>query len=207
MAAKDISLAGMPADYTGGVLEVAPEELEQRRAALLEAIAQRAYELYEQRGGQHGYHLEDWLQAEREMTRSLSWTLVEEADGFRLIAEVPGFAPDQIRLFACDNLLMLEAHATADSRLAQLGHAQIGRDILQFIPIPEGVSASRATLDVEHGILQVQLPVGKRPPRSVTETEPAAAGRSRREAGRATPEASAGTAPPRTTRKRTKPKQ
>jgi hypothetical protein len=30
-------------------------------------IARRAYELYEQRGGEHGYDLDDWLQAEREL--------------------------------------------------------------------------------------------------------------------------------------------
>ncbi len=30
-------------------------------------IAQRAYELYEQRGRQDGWDLEDWLKAEREL--------------------------------------------------------------------------------------------------------------------------------------------
>lgn len=30
-------------------------------------IAQRAYELYEQRGGEHGRDLEDWLTAEKEL--------------------------------------------------------------------------------------------------------------------------------------------
>ena len=34
---------------------------------LTKRISQRAYELYEQRGGFHGYDLEDWLQAEREL--------------------------------------------------------------------------------------------------------------------------------------------
>jgi hypothetical protein len=31
-------------------------------------IARRAYERYVDRGGEHGYDLEDWLQAEREVT-------------------------------------------------------------------------------------------------------------------------------------------
>jgi hypothetical protein len=31
-------------------------------------IRNRAYEIYVQRGGQPGYELEDWLQAERELT-------------------------------------------------------------------------------------------------------------------------------------------
>jgi hypothetical protein len=32
---------------------------------LHERIARKAYELYEQRGWQHGHDLEDWLEAER----------------------------------------------------------------------------------------------------------------------------------------------
>ena len=33
-----------------------------------DAIARRAYELFQARGGEHGYEIEDWLQAERELT-------------------------------------------------------------------------------------------------------------------------------------------
>jgi len=41
----------------------APSELQ-------EDIRRRAYELYEQRGGEDGRELEDWLQAEAEVTQS-----------------------------------------------------------------------------------------------------------------------------------------
>jgi len=33
-----------------------------------EQIRHRAYELYEQRGGEHGHDVDDWLQAEMELT-------------------------------------------------------------------------------------------------------------------------------------------
>jgi hypothetical protein len=36
-------------------------------AATDEAIARRAYELYQARGGTHGADMDDWLQAEREL--------------------------------------------------------------------------------------------------------------------------------------------
>lgn len=32
-----------------------------------DAVAKRAYELFIARGGQHGYHIEDWLTAEKEI--------------------------------------------------------------------------------------------------------------------------------------------
>jgi hypothetical protein len=40
----------------------------------LEAIRRRAYELYEQRGRQDGFHEQDWLQAESEIQSSRSRT-------------------------------------------------------------------------------------------------------------------------------------
>ena len=42
----------------------------QEDADLQARIAKRAYELYQARGGQDGYALEDWLQAEREIRRA-----------------------------------------------------------------------------------------------------------------------------------------
>ena len=37
----------------------------------LEEIRIRAYEIYMERGGQPGYDLDDWLQAERELERKV----------------------------------------------------------------------------------------------------------------------------------------
>ena len=47
-----------------------------------EDIARRAYQLYEERGGEHGRHLEDWFQAERELRQFL-----QDAVGKFLAAE------------------------------------------------------------------------------------------------------------------------
>jgi len=35
--------------------------------SLKEFIEKRAYQLFLDRGGEHGYHIEDWLQAEKEI--------------------------------------------------------------------------------------------------------------------------------------------
>ena len=39
-------------------------------AANDDAIARRAYELYERRGGRHGHDVDDWLQAEADIRAS-----------------------------------------------------------------------------------------------------------------------------------------
>jgi hypothetical protein len=37
-----------------------------------DAVAKRAYEIYQQRGGSHGADLDDWLEAERQLKRGAS---------------------------------------------------------------------------------------------------------------------------------------
>jgi len=50
--------------------ETAVEETERLAHSTHEhQIRNRAYEIYLQRGGQSGYELEDWLQAERGLTK------------------------------------------------------------------------------------------------------------------------------------------
>ena len=58
----------------GSTESTQPEIVVEEREVLLrspreEEIRNRAYEIYLQRGGQPGYELEDWLQAEREVTK------------------------------------------------------------------------------------------------------------------------------------------
>ena len=58
-----------PIDRRGSVENVAPEG---KKAAgtngnVEEEIRRRAYELYEERGGQHGREQEDWFRAEAEV--------------------------------------------------------------------------------------------------------------------------------------------
>ena len=54
---------------------IAPETNDRTTQApteIQEQIRHRAYELYEQRGGEYGRELDDWLQAEAEVTQSMA---------------------------------------------------------------------------------------------------------------------------------------
>lgn len=54
------------------MLETIPAPTTEVRNELQEQIRLRAYELYEQRGGENGRELDDWLQAEAEVTQSMA---------------------------------------------------------------------------------------------------------------------------------------
>ena len=67
------------AKMIGSTEATQPETVEERerlrRSTREEEIRNRAYEIYLQRGGQPGYELEDWLQAERELANESSVAL------------------------------------------------------------------------------------------------------------------------------------
>jgi hypothetical protein len=46
----------------------------ERLESLEQTIRQRAYELYDARGREQGHHIEDWLQAEAEVTETRART-------------------------------------------------------------------------------------------------------------------------------------
>lgn len=50
-------------------ISVTRSSLSSASGVLHEAIASRAYARYQERGGHHGYELEDWLVAEQEILR------------------------------------------------------------------------------------------------------------------------------------------
>ena len=52
---------------TTPALQAKPEQTPTNRPSH-EQIARRAYEIFLSRGGQHGRHMDDWMQAERELT-------------------------------------------------------------------------------------------------------------------------------------------
>lgn len=65
---------GLPAERRKEVLPMAKDPINKLRRAsgptpnLEEQIRRRAYELYEQRGREHGHDLEDWLRARAEIS-------------------------------------------------------------------------------------------------------------------------------------------
>ncbi len=54
-------------------------------------IAQRAYEIYQSRGGRHGSDQDDWFTAEQQVLPRLAVEYHVTDSGMRLTAQVPGF--------------------------------------------------------------------------------------------------------------------
>ena len=62
------------------------------------SIAQRAYEIYESRGGGHGSDQDDWFTAEQEVLHPLAIERYVTDSALRLTAQVPGFAAKDLEV-------------------------------------------------------------------------------------------------------------
>jgi len=69
MASKAKTIGGTDGTQPGTAVEESERLLQSTHE---QQIRNRAYEIYRQRGAESGYEVEDWLQAEREVTTQSS---------------------------------------------------------------------------------------------------------------------------------------
>ena len=62
------------------------------------AIARRAYELFQARGGEHGHDWEDWFQAEAELLRPVPVVWSESSERLTICANVLGFSAADLQV-------------------------------------------------------------------------------------------------------------
>jgi HSP20 family molecular chaperone IbpA len=80
---------------------------------LQEAIRQRAFSLFEERGAAHGGAVEDWLHAEHEVAWVPKSESVEDDKQYRLRIIVPGLEADDLQITALPNAIVVQAEALA----------------------------------------------------------------------------------------------
>lgn len=127
---------------------------------LVSRIRDRAYELFELRGGLHGHHEDDWCQAELELFEVPKCELVETPNGYEARLEMPGFRTNEISI--CIDEGMLTVHAQAERRSSSNGKAIVSemteRETFRRLALPEGVNLDAITARLSDGLLTVKIP-------------------------------------------------
>src|SRR5208282_6760478 len=77
---------------------VAPARVFDRATAMFDAIAQRAYSIFENNGRSFGHELENWFQAETEFLHPVHLDVSESGDAVNIKAEVPGFSEKELEI-------------------------------------------------------------------------------------------------------------
>ncbi len=130
---------------------VSAETLQRRSGELTEAVARRAYEIFERRGGAPGHHEEDWLQAESELLLPLHVELAEAGQYLTVRAPVPGFS-------ACEIEVALEPRrVTIAGEHAGQGVEPGASRFLRMVELPGDVDTENATAAFKDGVLALAL--------------------------------------------------
>jgi HSP20 family molecular chaperone IbpA len=121
-----------------------------------ELIAERAYEIYQSRGGGHGSDQDDWFAAEQEV---LPERVIEQDvsdDEVRLTAQLPGFDANDLEVVIGHQRAVICGRHSDSGQAGDANRSR--RRVLQIVELPFAVDPvlSRATLQAE--TLHVRLP-------------------------------------------------
>jgi HSP20 family molecular chaperone IbpA len=119
-------------------------------------IAQRAFEIYQSRGGGHGSDRDDWFTAEQEILPQLAIEFDVTDSAVRLTARVPGFdAKDLEVAIGHRRAVVCGIHTDSDQTA---GTRRKGKKIMQIVEVPFDVDPVLARATLQSGTLQILLP-------------------------------------------------
>jgi len=133
---------------------------------LFEAVRQRTFEMFLDRGNTEGQDVRDWLDAERELLWSPPAELVEKKNEFQLRIAVPGFEAGEIDVSALPDAIIVGAGAKkettkkdGDVHIAELS----SRKVFRRVDLPHPTDVEKATATLANGILQLTVPKAATP--------------------------------------------
>ena len=131
----------------------------QRLSQTYEALARRAYELFEARGHQDGHDLEDWLRAESELLNPMPVEIVEADDHLIVRADVPGFGEKDIEVGVEPHHLVISGKREQISdNTKQTLYAGKSNEICRMFNFPEEIDSDKVRATRHDGTLEVVLP-------------------------------------------------
>ena len=137
------------------------EEISKRLSELNDVIAQRAFDIFKNRGREPGHDQEDWLRAESELLHPVSLNVTESNDKYIIRCEVPGFDSHDIEVIV-EPLRMaisskLEATTDEENGEGIRSQSRAGR-IFQILDLPAVVNPSKVSAALNDGVLIIDLP-------------------------------------------------
>lgn len=112
------------------------------------AIADRAYELFQARGRDHGNDMRDWFMAEQELIKPRDVQIEDAGEQLSVRAKAPGFSAADVQIGLSPRRVIIWGQAT---RTDGPGRMQM----LSEIDLPASVDPARASADVSDGVLSI----------------------------------------------------
>jgi len=154
MAEKSVAVQTAQAPASLKVVE--PKSLFDRINQMQQAIARRAFELFEWDGGLFGRDLEHWFRAEAELLHPVHMSVTESDDALAVQAEVPGFSPNELEVSIEARRLTISGKKESREERKKgktIYQERCSNEILRAIDLPAEVDATKATATLKNGLL------------------------------------------------------
>lgn len=143
-----------------------PESHFDRLREVQEAIACRAYELFESRGCEHGQDRTDWLRAESEILQPLPLQVSEYEDRLAVEATLPGFRVEEVEYSIEPRRLIITGRTGRDNEDEKNSSSKetLTKATFHVLDLPVEVEADQVEATFGDGVLTVTVPkinVGK----------------------------------------------
>ena len=125
------------------------------------AIARRAYELFEARDYHHGHDQEDWFRAEAEFLRPVPVHISEFEDHLTVLAQVLGFSAEELQISIEPYRVILAGKKALAPEVTpgKVIYVDWSPDqILNVVALPARVVPDKAVAAVHAGLLELDLP-------------------------------------------------
>ncbi len=138
--------------------------------AITNAISQRAFGLFQQRGGIDGWDLDDWFRAESELLKPVPVEMSESPDAFTIRAEVPGFDAKELTVHAEPNAVYI--HGKSEQKKEEKNGKQVkysevlANELSRRIDLPKSINPDKVTASLANGVLELSMPKAA-PPKAI----------------------------------------
>ena len=136
-------------------------DLFERVRELSNAVARRAFELFDGRGRTDGHDLEDWFRAESEFLHPVHLNLAESGDAFTVHAEVPGFTAKELEVGVEPHRLTISGkRETSEEHTSKktIYSERCSNQMYRAIDLPAEVDTSKVTATLKNGVLELSMP-------------------------------------------------
>ena len=130
-------------------------------AKRIEKVQQRAFDLFEKRGGLLGHELEDWLKAEHEVLGWPAAELAEKNGGYEIGVTLPGFEPKDVEVTATPNEVIIHAATKTEQKTEKdnVIWTEFGsNDVYRRFDVPDAINVDQVTAKLDNGMLRITAP-------------------------------------------------
>lgn len=130
----------------------------------MDAVRQRAFELFEHRGGIPGQELDDWISAEHELMGWPKAELREKDSKYEMDVTLPGFAAGDIEVTATPAEVLV--HASNERRSSSKDEKVVwsefsNAEVFRRFVLPDAINPDGVTAQLEDGVLHLRAPRAK----------------------------------------------